>query len=118
MRKFVDYDLDFNLKNEITKIKNVILKNLSNIEIYLFGSIAKGKYSKSSDIDILVLINEDKSLKELREIRHFLEDNIDILNLSRDVDIKVYEKDRYFNLSTNPSFEKEILKDLIDIKEW
>lgn len=118
MRKFVDYDLDSNLRNEITKIKNVIFKNLNNIEIYLFGSIAKGKYSKSSDIDILVLINKDKSLKELREIRHFLEDKIDILNLSRDVDIKVYEKGRYLNLSTNPSFEKEILKDLVCIKEW
>lgn len=118
MRRFVDYDLDSNLKNEIIKIKNMILKNVNNIEIYLFGSIAKGKYSKDSDIDILVLINENRTLKELRELRHLLEDSIDILHLSRSVDIKVYEKERYFNLSTRPSFEKEILKDLIDLKEW
>lgn len=118
MRKFVNYDLDLNLKNEIVKIKNIIVKNLNDIEVYLFGSIAKGRYSKNSDIDILVLINKNKTLKELRELRHFLEDIIDVLYLSRDIDIKVYEKKRYFNLSTKPSFEKEILNDLIDLKEW
>lgn len=118
MRKFVDYDLDLNLKNEIIKIRNTCLKILNDIQIYLFGSIAKGGYSKNSDIDILVLINKNKTLKELRELRHFLEDIIDELHLSRDVDIKVYEKERYFSLSTRPSFEKEILNDLIDLKEW
>ncbi|WP_253198015.1 nucleotidyltransferase domain-containing protein [Clostridium gasigenes] len=118
MKVDVEYCLDENVRNEIISIKNFIESEVKEIEIFLFGSIAKGKYKKDSDIDILILIPDHKSLKELRVLRHQLEDKIDILKLSRSVDIKLYNRDRYINLANNTSFEQEIQNDLIDIRSW
>ena len=114
----VEYSLDKDIRNEIIKIRYICIYRLKNADILLFGSIAKGKYKNSSDIDILILIDDNKSVSELRKLRHELEDDIDDLNLSRSVDIKLYNKNRYIELSKEISFEGDIVKDLIDIRWW
>ena len=114
----VEYSLDKDIRNEIIKIRDICIYRLKNADILLFGSIAKGKYKNSSDIDILILIDDNKSVSELRKLRHELEDDIDNLNLSRSVDIKLYNKNRYIELSKEISFEEDIVKDLIDIRWW
>ena len=114
----VEYSLDKDIRNEIIKIRDICIYRLKNVDILLFGSIAKGKYKNSSDIDILILIDDNKSVSELRKLRHELEDDIDNLNLSRSVDIKLYNKNRYIELSKEISFEGDIVKDLIDIRWW
>nr|WP_302702941.1 nucleotidyltransferase domain-containing protein [uncultured Clostridium sp.] len=114
----VEYSLDKNIRNEIIKIRDICIYRLKNADILLFGSIAKGKYKNNSDIDILILIDDNKSVSELRKLRHELEDDIDNLNLSRSVDIKLYNKNRYIELSKEISFEGDIIKDLIDIRRW
>lgn len=114
----VEYSLDKDIRNEIIKIRDICIYRLKNADILLFGSIAKGKYKNSSDIDILILIDDNKSVSELRKLRHELEDDIDNLNLSRSVDIKLYNKNRYIELSNEISFEGDIIKDLIDIRKW
>ena len=114
----VEYSLDKNIRNEIIKIRDICIYRLKNADILLFGSIAKGKYKNSSDIDILILIDDNKSVSELRKLRHELEDDIDNLNLSRSVDIRLYNKNRYIELSKEISFEGDIIKDLIDIRKW
>ena len=114
----VEYSLDKNIRNEIIKIRDICIYRLKNADILLFGSIAKGKYKNSSDIDILILIDDNKSVSELRKLRHELEDDIDNLNLSRSVDIKLYNKNRYIELSKEISFEGDIINDLIDIRKW
>ena len=83
-----------------------------------FISILSILYLSSFDIDILILIDDNKSISELRKLRHELEDDIDALNLSRSVDIKLYNKNRYIELSKEISFEGDIVKDLIDIRWW
>lgn len=118
LKKNVSYELALNIRNEIIGVKNLIRDILPNCEIYLFGSIAAGRYSKTSDIDILVLINEEKSIKELRAIRHNLEDAIENLPLERKVDIKLYAKERFSELSCSPCFEREIIYDLVDVMGW
>lgn len=114
----VEYSLDKNIRDEIIKIRDICIYRLKNADILLFGSIAKGKYKNSSDIDILILIDDNKSVSKLRKLRHELEDDIDNLNLSRSVDIKLYNKNRYIELSKEISFEGDIIKDLIDIRKW
>ena len=114
----VEYSLDKQIRNEIVKVRDTCIYRLKNADILLFGSIVKGKYSNSSDIDILILIDDNKSISELRKLRHELEDDIDALNLSRSVDIKLYNKNRYIELSKEISFEGDIVKDLIDIRWW
>lgn len=118
MKKNVNYSLDKELEKDIIIIRNIILSKLEDAKIYLFGSIAKGRYSKESDIDLLVLVDSYKSTKELRILRHEIEDNIELLKLKRNPDIKIYNKDRYMELSKSPCFEKAILEDLVDIGEW
>ena len=114
----VKYCLDKQIRNEIVKVRDTCIYRLKNADILLFGSIAKGKYRISSDIDILILVDQNKTISELRKLRHELEDDIDNLNLSRNVDIKLYNKDRYIELSREISFEQDIVKDLIDIRWW
>ena len=65
----VEYSLDKNIRNEIIKIRDICIYRLKNADILLFGSIAKGKYKNSSDIDILILIDDNKSVSELRKLR-------------------------------------------------
>lgn len=118
MKNDVGYCLESNLRQEIIKVKKVCTGILNNAEVYLFGSISKGMYKMNSDIDILILIDSNNSLKELRDLRHLLEDKIDKVKLSRNVDIKLYNKDRYFELAKEVSFEQAIKEDLIDIRMW
>ena len=59
----------FGLSDEIiNKIKNVGIKN--NIEIYIFGSRARGDYKYNSDIDIVIkeYIMQDKEYRILDDI--------------------------------------------------
>lgn len=112
------YLLDNNIRFNIVKVRDIIIREIKNLDIFIFGSIAKGCYSKSSDIDFLILLNSDKSVKELRILRHRLEDLIEELNIKIDVDIKLYSNNRFNELSSKPGFEKAILDDLIDIKGW
>lgn len=118
MKLDVEYSLDSNVRSEIIKVKELCRILLDSFEVFLFGSIAKGKYKKDSDIDLLILIPEHRTLKELRYLRHLLEDEIDKLNINRNVDIKLYNKERYLELSKEVSFEQAIKEDLIDIMRW
>lgn len=118
MKNNVAYELDLELRNQIIAARDIIQKHLLNSEIYIFGSIAKGKYSKHSDIDILILIKEELSTKDLRKIKHFIEDSIEEIRIKREVDVKIYCKSRFLLLTDIPSFEREIMKDLIDIRMW
>ena len=57
------------------------------VEIYLFGSRAKGKHSESSDFDLVFLLKEDIS-KELTALRFLLEEGnfpykVDIVELNK-----------------------------------
>lgn len=118
MNNQINYCLDENLKLDIIKVKNIILSKLNSPQIFLFGSIAKGCYSKYSDIDLLVLIHSNKTPKELRVLRHSLEDSIGDIHIQKEVDIKLYSIDRYNELCNEAGFEKSILQDLVDIRSW
>ena len=118
VKKDVSYTLDKSLRADIIKLRDIISNEINTYDIYIFGSVAKGKYSKNSDVDILVLIDGNNTIKELRRIKHRIEDIIEEKKISRDVDIKLYNKSRFLELSKLSCFEREILKDLVCVKEW
>lgn len=64
MKNDVSYELDNGIRKEIVCVKNLILDKFNNASIFLFGSIAKGKYKNNSDIDILLLLDELKKIRE------------------------------------------------------
>lgn len=114
----VHYQLDEGIRDEIRIVKNTILTYLSDAQIYLFGSIAKGCYSKTSDIDVLILLPDSLESKALRSLRHKLEDKIEEYGLSRQVDMKLYSANRYKELCQTPCFEQCIQNDLVCIVDW
>ncbi len=60
-------------ENIISQIKNRIIKNLHPQKIYLFGSYAKDKMNKDSDIDLLIIKATDlPAHKRGRMVRKFL----------------------------------------------
>ncbi|MBO3840172.1 MAG: nucleotidyltransferase domain-containing protein [Candidatus Brockarchaeota archaeon] len=49
------------------KVKKLVLKFWPNAKVYLFGSSVKGKYTASSDIDILIVV--EKSYEEALKVK-------------------------------------------------
>lgn len=90
------------MKTEINEIKKKaipILKRNGVVKAGIFGSYAKGKARKTSDVDILIKFKGDKSLLDLVGLKIELEDR-----LRKKVDILTYN-------SINPLLKEKILKE-------
>jgi uncharacterized protein len=73
------------MEDEITKLiqkATDVLKSFGAKEIYLFGSIAKGTYSKDSDIDLAVSgLPPEKFFPAVGQIHNALKREIDLIDL-------------------------------------
>jgi len=56
-----------NLPTYLRRLKEIALKVDPEAEIYLFGSVADGRHTYSSDIDILIITEKDR-LEMLRAL--------------------------------------------------
>ncbi len=65
---------------EIEKIKNQLIDKYNPIDIILFGSCAKARISRGSDIDICIILETDDKRKTVRDI---------LVNVDYDVDLDV-----------------------------
>ena len=94
--------LDKNLSNEIV---NRIIHKIKVNKIILFGSYSKGFERKDSDIDLLIITDENKRQIELMiEIRKMLS------GLKKPFDILVYNADNFYKRAdSKTSFERDIL---------
>jgi len=87
-------DIPLKEKNAILGYKNILSSRFPNYikKIILFGSYAKGKFNRNSDIDLLILVNKRKRKiwKEIVGLSFdtLLEHNVDISPL-------VMEEERY-----------------------
>jgi len=63
-----------------------ILKSQGVLKAALFGSVVRGEAKKGSDIDLLVELDDDKSLLDLVGLKIELEDN-----LKTKVDVLTYD---------------------------
>lgn len=90
----------------------------NSYEVYLFGSYVTGQIKETSDMDILLLLDEviePKKAKLLRmAIREAYEEKI---RYAYEVDVKVYGKERFYELTQKLSFESEIAKYMMPLKE-
>ena len=90
----------------IDKIKDVCVGVLKKYKVgycYLFGSYAKGKATKTSDVDLLVYTEETglNFYGMVEELRNMLKKNVDVLNQKQ--------------IENNFSLTNEILKDGIKV---
>jgi hypothetical protein len=112
-------------------IKNIALKYRLEL-IYLFGSKATGRYSKLSDIDIAVLLNngEDFNLKNLlldlifEFSKLFRSDKIDLVILNKAslaVQYNVISNGKILyelNIETRCNYEMNLINLYLDFKRY
>ena len=100
-------------KNEIISHINLSLKHLNISKVILFGSYAKGTQSADSDIDLLVVTNDDfifDSFAEKMKVKIKIANALNPLRKYVDIDLIVHTKpmyDRFIQLDSG--FKREIL---------
>ncbi|MDP3912852.1 MAG: nucleotidyltransferase domain-containing protein [Bacteroidota bacterium] len=100
-------------KNEIISHINLSFSNLNVIKVILFGSYAKGTQTADSDIDLLVVTNDDfvfESFAEKMEVKTKIANALNPLRKYVDIDLIVHTKpmyDRFIELDSG--FKREIL---------
>ena len=100
-------------KADIISQINMSLQNLNVNKVILFGSYAKGTQSKDSDIDLLVVTNDDfvfESFAEKMKTKIKIAKALDSLRKHADIDLIVHTKPMYEKfLQMNSGFKKEIM---------
>ncbi|MGG1519524.1 nucleotidyltransferase domain-containing protein [Paenibacillus oryzisoli] len=99
----------------IDELKSIICTKFSIREFILFGSKARGDYTKDSDVDILVLVDEESSMANRNIV---WSDQYDI-NLKHDTDLSCtlrnYEK-FYKGEGEFPTFVRSVMEEGISIE--
>jgi len=81
--------LNTHTKDVLLRCRDAVNSNYPNAQIILYGSTARGKAQPDSDIDILVLLDEQVPSQEKRHIHDLLYD----IALAEDVVISVIIKE-------------------------
>ncbi|MDK6028655.1 nucleotidyltransferase domain-containing protein [Ignisphaera sp. 4213-co] len=80
----------------LKKVKEDILKMLPNAEIYLFGSVSRGKYTLSSDIDVLIVVDNlegvDVDLVKAKIKKKYIDNPLEIHLIDRKILKNWYSK--------------------------
>ena len=99
-------------KNELIANINNLLLHLNVSKVILFGSYARGTHTAESDVDLLVVTNDDfvpASFAEKMEIKMKIANALHSIRKHTDIDLIVYTKPMYEKfIELNSSFKKEI----------
>lgn len=100
-----------NLKEYLPKIITS-LKSIDPYRIILFGSVAQGREKENSDIDLVVILNEDiipKTYDEKLEKKVMVRDSILDISMEIPIDLLVYSKAEFKKLEEiNKPFAAEL----------
>ncbi len=66
------------LYGEIEVIKNQLVEKYDPVDIILFGSCARGRVSRSSDVDLCVILETDDKRKITRDMLLNIDYNVDL----------------------------------------
>lgn len=75
-------------KDRIRSLTNQIVQKYNPIDIFLFGSNAKGLVRKNSDIDLCVIMNTDNKRKTIQDMLYSLDYDVDL-------DIVIYTEEEW-----------------------
>lgn len=102
----------------VQKAYQLIRQHIPHGEIYLFGSYAKRKIKPSSDIDILVLLDEELDKTSIRKLKWQVEEYIEeVLQFEYEVDLKIYTKKHFESSKETLGFESDIATYMIRLEE-
>ncbi len=101
------------IKDDIITQINLSLQHLNVSKVILFGSYAKGTQTDDSDIDLLVVTNDNfvfESFAQKMEIKIKIANALNSLRKYADIDLIVHTKPMYEKfIQLNSGFKKEIL---------
>ncbi|MDQ2718503.1 MAG: nucleotidyltransferase domain-containing protein [Bacteroidota bacterium] len=86
---------------QIQKITDIIVDEIQPEKVFLFGSYAAGLANINSDVDIIVIVNEELNKKTRLEILTRLNLKTALPNLLFSKDFKMYNLNEYAALKTN-----------------
>lgn len=69
-----------NINFYLSQIKQTVIKKFPNAKIFVFGSYVKGEFSANSDIDILVILNNEIDTRRKNEIILEIKEKIGLLS--------------------------------------
>lgn len=108
MIKTID-DIEPIKREHVVSICSLVNCFKPDAQLFVFGSYAKGCVKKDSDLDLLMLINEDLDQKELRRLKYEIYDYIEEkLKYLPDLDIKLYYKNKFYESAKELGFESSI----------
>lgn len=87
--------LSDNEKKALSELKGRILEKYPEAKLILYGSKARGNYNKDSDIDLLIVINDD-------------------YQIDKDISFKELSNQNFMRVSK--SIRAKILDDIVDIE--
>lgn len=109
--------LSENLIRRVKVVYEMIKEKLPQSEVYLFGSYAKRKVRPESDVDLLVLVEEDLDKLTLKKIKWDLEETIEnAIAYEYEVDLKLYTKAHFERSKGAKGFEAAIAEYMIPLE--
>ncbi len=99
----------YKLLSEI-EAKIIKIAGLKIVDIILYGSVAKGRDTSNSDIDICVIINEEDE-----ELKRKITQSIFETHFKKEVQFQVFTAKEFVSAAKNPLIEN-ILRDGVSLK--
>ena len=87
------------------KVKEIVLNIIREARVYIFGSVVRGKYTASSDIDILVVTPEKLGNEKIASLKAAIYTQIDA-----PIEIHVASEEEYRKWYRKFISEKEIVE--------
>lgn len=94
------------IQDELNILKDIILDTVPVEQIFLFGSYASGTPHAWSDLDIYVVISDNVNIREIDAMRLIHKAIRDKKTMP--VDVMVGKKDKFNQLKSTPSIERQI----------
>jgi uncharacterized protein len=100
------------IKKIVNQISSILVTGIDARQVYLFGSYAKGTQTDESDLDLLVVTQDDfvfESFAQKMEIKLKIANALNSLRKYADIDLIVHTKPMYEHfIQLNSGFKREI----------
>lgn len=66
-----------NYRRVAEEVKKIVLSRWEGVKVYVFGSVPRGRFTASSDLDILIVLGEKRDEEEIYRMKALVYSKID-----------------------------------------